>query len=175
MLAMGALDLLVRNLDEVRAVQDLSERVDQIPIGAFDCGVVEAALAVGVGTEIEVVVAQPLELIEILIVIDRAEQAAKLAELFPLRLAAERAIRDDRVEDVDLAGGNEMVPLTGAACRLVHHACGRPAATGLYSIVTYSIVTLADLITAPQRSVSSLTILAMFAGVPPTAVRCIRA
>src|SRR5437762_1865543 len=81
-----------------------------------------------------------------------------------------RAIRDDRIEDIDLAGGNEMVPLVGAARRLVHHARGRPAATGLYSIVT-----LADLITVPQRSVSSLTILAMFAGVPPTAVRCIRA
>jgi hypothetical protein len=35
--------------------------------------------------------------------------------LFPLRFAAERAIRDDRIEDVDLAGGNEMVPLAGVA------------------------------------------------------------
>ena len=114
-LAMGALDLLVRDFDEVRAVQHLGQRVDQIRIGAFDRGAVEARMAVGVGAEIEVVVAQPLELIEILIVIDRAEQAAELAEFLALRLAGERAVRDDGVEDVDLAGGNEMVPLVGAA------------------------------------------------------------
>ena len=66
MLAMGALDLLVRHFDEVRAMQDLGERVDQIAIGAFDRGAVEARMAVGVRAEIEVVVAQPLELIEIL-------------------------------------------------------------------------------------------------------------
>ena len=167
---MGAFDLLVRDFNEVGAVQDFGERVDQIAVGAFDGGAIEARLAVSVGAEIEVVVAQSLELIEILIVIDRAKQFAELAELLPFWFAAERAIRDDRIEDIDLAGGNEMVPLVGAARRLVHHARGRPAATGLYSIVT-----LADLITVPQRSVSSLTILAMFAGVPPTAVRCIRA
>src|SRR5436309_3475357 len=99
MLAMGALDLFVRDFDEVRTVQDLGERVDQIAIGAFDGGAVEARLAVGVGAEIEVVVAQPLELIEILIVIDRAEQAAELAKLFPLRLAAELAMRDECIKD----------------------------------------------------------------------------
>ena len=114
-LAMGALDLLVRDFDEVRAVQHLGERVDQIAIGALDRGAVEARMAVEVGAEIEVVVAQPFELIEILVVIDRAEQAAELAELFPLRLAGERAMRDDGVQDVDLAGGNEMIPLAGAA------------------------------------------------------------
>src|SRR3954451_19361334 len=104
-LAMGALDLLLRDFDEVRAVQDFGEGVDQIAIGAFESGAVEACLAVGFRAEIEVVVAQPLELIEILIVIDRAEQAAELAELL-LGLARERAIRNDRIEDVDLAGGN---------------------------------------------------------------------
>src|SRR5437763_280119 len=101
-LAMGALNLLVRHFDEVRAMQDLGERVDQIAIGAFDRRAVEARMAVGVRAEIEVVVAQPLELIEILIVIDRAEQAAELAELLPLWFAAERAIRDDGIENVDL-------------------------------------------------------------------------
>src|SRR4051812_28998922 len=114
-LAMGALDLLLRDFDEICAMQDLGECVDQIAIGALDGGAVEARKAVGVGVEVEVVVAQPLELIEILIVIDRAEQAAELAELFPLGLARERAIRNDRIEDVDLAGGNEMVPFARTA------------------------------------------------------------
>jgi hypothetical protein len=124
MLAMGALDLLMRDFDEIRAVQDLRERIDQIFIGAFDRGAVEARMAVGVGTEIEVVVAQPLELIEILIVIDRAKQLAELAELLPLRLVFEYAMRDDGIEDVDLAGGNEMVPLASVPIPKFAHHCG---------------------------------------------------
>src|SRR5664279_4387487 len=97
--------------------------------------------------------------------VDRAEQPTELAEFLPFRLAGKRALRDDRVQDIDLAGGNEMISLAGAALVCIHRSSNKG----------YSSVTLADLITAPQRSVSSLTILAMFSGVPPTAVRCSRA
>jgi len=47
-LAMGALDLLVLDFDEVRAVQDFGERFDEISVGSFDRRAVEARMAVGV-------------------------------------------------------------------------------------------------------------------------------
>ena len=48
-LAMGALDLVLRDFDKVRAVQHLGERVDQIAIGTFDGCAVEAGTVVEMG------------------------------------------------------------------------------------------------------------------------------
>ena len=56
--------------------------------------------------------------VEILIVIDRAEKVAELAEFVPFRLAPERALGDHRIQDVDLAGRDEMVPLARAKAGL---------------------------------------------------------
>ena len=64
------------------------ERIDQVAIGPLDGGGIGAAMgAVDLGTEIEVVVAQLLEPVKILVVVDRSEQLAELAEFLPVRLA----------------------------------------------------------------------------------------
>jgi hypothetical protein len=96
-------------------MQHLGQRVDQVVIGAFDRCVIEARVAIGLRVEIEVVVAQPFELVEIFLVIDRPEQTAELAELISFRLACERAQRDYGVQHIDLADGNEMIPFVRSA------------------------------------------------------------
>ena len=115
-LAMGAVDLVVRYLDEIGVVQHAAQRGDQLVIGAIEGGGVEPGMrGVELGAEVEVVVAELLEPVEILVVIDRAEQLAELAKFLAVGFAAETAVGDHGVENVDLAGGNEMIPLAAAA------------------------------------------------------------
>jgi hypothetical protein len=80
------------------------------------------------GIEVEVVVAQPFELREILIVIDCGEQAADLAESVALRLG-EAAVVDQGVENVGLANRDEMIPIVGG---LSLPAIGRARAHAAY-------------------------------------------
>ena len=102
-LAMGLVDLLVRNLGEIGVAQHADERVDQLAVGPFDGGGIDTGPVVDVRAEVEVVVAQPFEPVEEPLVQDRAEQAAELSELLPLGLVANDVVSDDRVDHVDLA------------------------------------------------------------------------
>jgi len=127
-LAMRLLDLGVRQLDEVRALEHRGEALDQIGVSLLDDRPVEVRVRVELGIEIEVVVAQPLELVEIFVVIDRRQEAADVPELLALLLAAERAVLDQRIEDVGLADRDELVALAvavlvGTWCRLGCRHC----------------------------------------------------
>jgi hypothetical protein len=120
-LAMRLLDLGMRHLDEVGILQHGGEGIDQVGIGHFLCGIVEARMRIELG--IEVVMAQPLELVEVFVVIDRGQEAADLAELLPFRRAGERSMLDQRVEQVRLAHRDELVPLVGRAARIIRRHC----------------------------------------------------
>jgi hypothetical protein len=78
--------------------------------------------AVELGVEVEVVVAQPLELVEIFVVVDRRQETADLAELLALLLAAERPMLDQRIEQVGFADGDELIAV-GRAARLGGRHC----------------------------------------------------
>ena len=65
-------------------------------------------MRVALGLEIEVIVAQPLELTERLIMIDRRQNPADLAKLLALGVA-KRAMLDQRVEQLGFANGYELV------------------------------------------------------------------
>lgn len=109
---MSAVDFGVRHLDEVRALEHQSEGVEEIGIGTLERVVVEARVRLDLRIEIEVIGAQPLQPVEIFVVVDRAEQPAKLAELVVV-VAGERTVLDQRGEDVDLADRNELIAVGG--------------------------------------------------------------
>src|SRR5437762_9905883 len=79
--------------------------------------------------EIVIVVAQRLELLEIGIVIDAAEQPAELAELFALAALLEGAVFAQRLDDVGLAHRDELIARVGAGRRR-GAACGRSGGVG---------------------------------------------
>ena len=79
-------------------------------IRAFDRGGIEVHVAVELGIEIEIVVAQSFELVVIVVVQDRSEQPAELAKVFPLLLAAQRSLLDQDVQDIALSDRNEVIP-----------------------------------------------------------------
>ncbi len=108
-LAVRLLDLGKGHFDEVGALEHGGERFDQIGVMALERGVVDARRRCELGIEVEIGVTQLLELVEILVVIDRRQQPADLAELAALLLAAEGAMLDQRVENVGLADGDELV------------------------------------------------------------------
>lgn len=124
-LAMGKCDLLMRDFDEVRAMQHPQERADHVLIGAFDHGGIEAHMTVELGIEIEIVVAQPFELVVIFVVKDRSEQSAELAKIFALLLAAQRSLLDQGVQDIALSDRNEMIPSACSASSFAHVPFGR--------------------------------------------------
>jgi hypothetical protein len=92
----GLRDLGVRHLDELRALEHGGEGIDQVRIGFLERGGVEARVRVDLGVEVEIVVAQPLELAEIFVMIDRRERTTDLAEFLPLCRAGERSERPAR-------------------------------------------------------------------------------
>jgi hypothetical protein len=77
------------------------------------------------GIEIEVVVAQPLEPLEIFVMINRCQQAADLAEVGALPFAAERSALDQGVDELGLADRDEPLVLgrRAGAARAVRRHC----------------------------------------------------
>ena len=64
----------------------------------------------------------PLELLVIFVVLDGGELLAELTE--PVTFGAERAVDDQRLDDIDLADRDEMLAVSPAAlvlrCLLIH-------------------------------------------------------
>ena len=105
--AMGRTDLRVRQLDEIRVLKHLVERGHEIGVGARERRAVQRRMGHDLRVEIVVVVAQPLERREILVMADRGEHRAQPAEFFPLGIVGKAAARDQRVENVALAHRDE--------------------------------------------------------------------
>src|SRR5579862_7472003 len=61
------------------------------------------------GAEIVIVVAQPLQRLEIIVVINRRQHGAEPAEFFAVLLAFAIALLDQRGQEVALADGNELI------------------------------------------------------------------
>jgi len=108
----------MRQLDEVRVLEHFVERGDEIGVGAIEPRTIERRMRRRLRVEIIVVIAQPLERREILVVIDRREQRAQPAEFFPLGIVGKAAARCQRVDDIALAHGDG--PLGGVASGLSH-------------------------------------------------------
>ena len=77
-LAVRALDLLMRHLDEVGALEHGVSELDQLRIGAIDASRVEARVRIELRIEIVIGVPQFLEPVEIFVVIDRRQHPADL-------------------------------------------------------------------------------------------------
>jgi hypothetical protein len=93
----------------------VADGFDQVPVGALDGRGVETDVAAGFRIKIEIVLAQPLELAEILVVIDGAEQAAELLEPVARFLIGKRARRQQGSQDVALADRNDVIPVARRA------------------------------------------------------------
>ena len=118
-LAVGALDLLVRDGHEVGGLQHVGDRRDQVPIGVLDGSGIETCVALEFGVEVEVIIAQALELSEILVVKDRGEQPADLLE--PVGLGLIGGLRGQRLQDVALAERDDVIPFARLDLGLVGH------------------------------------------------------
>ena len=101
------------------ALEHGGEGFHQPRIGVRDRRGIEARTRIELGIEVVIVVTQPLELVEILVVIDRRQKPADLAELLALPLAAERPVLDQRCEQIGLADGDELVAVVVGAPVLV--------------------------------------------------------
>ena len=106
---MGLRDLGMRQFDEIRIPGHAFQRGDQVRIGALVGAAVELRMRGDLGIEVEVVLAQPLELREIFVMEDRREHASDLAELVMHGLAGGFVLRGQRVQNVGLAHRYEMV------------------------------------------------------------------
>src|SRR5260370_13774905 len=84
-------------------------RRDEIGISCLERGMIEARVRVELGIEIEIVVPQPLERIEIVVVIDSGKACADLPEFLPLCFARKRSMPDKRIQQIILADGNELL------------------------------------------------------------------
>ena len=122
-LAVRALDLLVRHLDEVGALEHGGEQLDQLRIGAVDRIGAEPRVRGQLRIEIVVGVPQLLEAVEIFVVIDRRQHLADLPELLALAVVRELAMLDQRVEDVGLADRDEVASLVGGRGRAAVRRC----------------------------------------------------
>ena len=71
--------------------------------------------------EVEIVVAQPFQLLEIFIMKDGGERSADVSELHALRFARKRSMLDQRIQQLGFANRNEPLACSGppllAFCR----------------------------------------------------------
>jgi hypothetical protein len=93
-LAVRALDLLVRHLDEIGALEHGGELLDQLRIGAIDGLGAEPRVRRELRIEIVIRVPQHLEPVEIFVVIDCGQHLAYLPEPVALAVIRERAMLD---------------------------------------------------------------------------------
>ena len=91
----GVADLRVRQLDEVGVLEHLVEGLHEVAVAALARRAVERGMRLDLGAEIVIVVAQPLERLEIFVVIDRRQHVAEPAELSRPRRFCRRLARPE--------------------------------------------------------------------------------
>ena len=114
-LVVRPLDLGIRQLYEIGVLEHAGERAYEIRVSGRERSFAEARMRIDVGGEVEIVLAQPLQPLEIVVVTDGREPPADLAEACPLAFAAERPMLRQRIQQVALADGNEPLAAAGAA------------------------------------------------------------
>ena len=120
----GALDLVLRHLDEVRPAEHVPEALDQVRIGGAHGGVARPLAGV-VRIEIVVGLLQALELGEIFKMKDGAKQPAELAPRFGAARFRDLRFATQCPRNVALAHGNEVaarLACRGLPCRENAHA-----------------------------------------------------
>ncbi len=107
-LAKGFRDLLMRDLDEVGVGQHADEFVAQLAVGRAQILGRAELVRIDLGIEVEIGLAQPIELFEIFVVQDGAEHAGELPES---RLVGfvKTALCNEPVDDIRLPQRNDTV------------------------------------------------------------------
>src|SRR5262249_37168173 len=109
-LGKGFRDLLMRDLDEVGVRQYADKFIAQFLIGRIEILCRTELVRIDLRIEIEIDLAQPIELFEIFVVQDGAEHPGQLLESGLIGLV-KTALRDEPVDDIGLAQRNDPVTL----------------------------------------------------------------
>ena len=96
----GVADLGMRELGEIRDLEDPVERLDQIAIVAFELGGLDYGVLRRMGVEIVIVGAQALEHFEIFVVIDRCQHFAEPPEFLAAGRVAESMLLRQRQQKI---------------------------------------------------------------------------
>ena len=105
----GVADLRVRQFGKIGFLEHLLEGLHEVAVAALARRAIERGMRRDLGAEIVIVVTQPLECLEIIVVKDRRQHVAEPAKFFAVFVAFEGALLDQRGQDVALADRNELV------------------------------------------------------------------
>jgi hypothetical protein len=122
-LLMRRVDLGMGQFHEIRIFEPGLEGIDEIAVGVRKRGSIQARMRIELGIEIEILVAQPFQLLEIFVMIDGGERSADLPELFALDLARQRSMLDQRVQQIGFANRDELLARLGGITRCSNRHC----------------------------------------------------
>jgi hypothetical protein len=105
----GVADVRVRQFGKIGLLEHLLQGLHEVAVAALARRALERGMRRDLGAEIVIVVAQPLERFEIIVVIDRRQHVAEPAEFFAVLVAVECAVFEQSELNVALADRNELI------------------------------------------------------------------